>query len=254
MTQFFASFTVSTSAAAGIPSAGFSGTASGVAQAVLASKNAATVLSEKSGQRDSILQALQILFNDPTEMKHDVLKTYLKELRGGLIATNNSIEWITRYLSLVMVSGMSHLAQIPSDAATLVRETAKGLSKVEIPGDELKEASTKAFTFDPKEQKPSASVDKVADLVSNQGGQIIDKVHKAINLNNNSHARTHAKTAASTGAGGTVTATAIMPSAAALLTNMIGQIAREASAVSHFLKRSRRARRMTKMYIMQADR
>ncbi|WP_253255795.1 hypothetical protein [Legionella quinlivanii] len=235
MVKFFDSFTVTTAAAAGIPTASASGPGFGFSQAVTASQNAATVLSDKSGRRDSLLHALNVLFEDPADIDHSVLDSYMKELREGLIATNDSLAFITRYISLAMVSGVSHLAQIPSDGVTVTHKTAEGLSRLDIPSDEMKNASTKAFIFNPQDQKPSASIDSVAGLVKDQGGQVMDNVYNAINIAENSHAGTHARTAASTGAGGSVTATAFIPSAAALLTNMVGQLFREGSAVSHFL-------------------
>ncbi|KTD06203.1 transmembrane protein [Legionella gratiana] len=232
--NFFRSFTVTGAAITGIPSASVSGIGSGVSQSVVAAKNASAVLSEKSGQRDSILRALHVLFENPADLDHSALETYLDELREGLIATNDSIAFIVRNALLGLLSGVGHVVQIPSDVASVVKETGHGLSQVKIPTDKMQDASKQAFKFDAKGKGSSVSVNSVSQVIGDQGGNIIDEVAKAINIDGNSHAETHARVAASTGAGASVATTAILPTATALLIDMIGQIFREGSAIGHF--------------------
>lgn len=232
--KFFRSFTVTGAAITAIPSALGSGLSHGVSQSGLAAKNATSVLSENSGQRDSLLRSLKVLFADPDKMDHSVLEAFIKEIRDGVIATNDSIAFIVRNALLGVLSGVGHLAQIPGDVATVIQETGKGLSNTKIPGDKLQEASKHAFTFDPKGKGSSVSVNRISKVIADQGGQIIDEVDKAINVDGNSHAETHAHAAASTSAGGSVATTAAIPSAVALLTDLIGQVFREGQAISYF--------------------
>ncbi|KTD55673.1 transmembrane protein [Legionella santicrucis] len=232
--NFFRSFTVTGAAITGIPSASVSGIGSGVSQSVLAAKNASAVFSEKSGQRDSILRALHVLFENPPKLDHSALETYIEEIREGVIETNDSVAFIVRNALLGLLSGVGHLVQVPSDIATVVKETGRGLSHVEIPSDKMQDAMKQAFKFDAKGKGGSVSVNSVSGVISDQGAHIIDEVAKAINIDGNSHAESHARVAASTVAGGSVATTAILPTATALLTDMIGQIFREGGAISHF--------------------
>ncbi len=71
------SITITTAAIPGMFTAVGSGVASGVAQSVANVNKASLVLSEHSGQRDSLLRSLQILFDDQHQMDHSVLETYL---------------------------------------------------------------------------------------------------------------------------------------------------------------------------------
>jgi hypothetical protein len=234
MAKFFDSFTVTGAAGTGIPSAVVSGIGSGLSQSALASQNATLVLSRNSGQRDSLLQALNVLFDDPGKQDHSVLETYLEEIRGGVIATNDSLALVVRNALLGLVSGVGHVTQIPSDVVTVVQEIGNGLSNLQIPTDEMQDASKKAFAFDAKEKEFSLSAKSVSKFGGKQSDSIMDAVEKKIHIDRNSHANTHARVAASTSAGGSVALTAILPSATALLTNAIGQIPREGSAISHF--------------------
>lgn len=232
--NFFRSFTVTGAAITGIPSASVLGVGSGVSQSVLAAKNASAILCEKSGQRDSILRALHVLFENPPKLDHSVLETYIEEIREGAIATNDSIAFVVRNALLGLLSGVGHLAQVPSDVATVVKETGHGVSQAQIPTDKMQEAIKQAFKFDAKGKGASVSINSVSRGVSDQGGHIMDEVARAINIDGNSHAETHARAAASTGAGASVATTAVLPTATALLTDMIGQIFREGQAISHF--------------------
>ncbi len=232
--NFFRSFTVTGAAITGIPSATVLGVGSGLSQSVLAANNASAVLCEKSGQRDSILRALQVLFENHPKLDHSALETYIEEIREGGIATNDSVAFVVRNALLGLLSGVGHLAQVPIDVATVVKETGHGLSQVQIPTDKMQDAIKQAFKFDDKGKGASISISSVSRGIGDQGVHIMDEVAKAINIDGNSHAETHARAAASTGAGASVATTAVLPTATALLTDLIGQIFREGEAVSHF--------------------
>jgi uncharacterized protein (UPF0332 family) len=234
MPKFFETFTLTSAAIPGVASAVGSGVASGFSQSVLAAKKAVELLSDKSGQRDSLLAALNVLFDNPPDMDLSVLETYLKELKDGLIATNDAVALSVRNALLSVLSGVSHVVQIPNDVATVVKETGNGLTNIQIPTDKMRDALKNAFIFDAQEKGGSASVSSVADLVGKQGGHVMNEVNKAIDIEHNSHAAAHAYIAASSGAGASITTTAIVPTGVALLTNTIGQIFREGSAISHF--------------------
>lgn len=233
--NMFRSFSVTTAAIAGIPTAAVSGVGNGVQLSGLAAQKASQVLADNSGQRDSLLQALQALFVAPEHMDNSVLDTFMDEIKGGLVATNDSVAFIIRNALLGVYSGVSHASQIPLDASLVSEESGKGLSNSKIPFDKLQEASQKAFKFDvaQKESAPPSS-GAVSDAVAKVADGITDKIDKKINRADNSHAKTHARTANSTGVGASVMVTAAIPTGAALLTDTIGHIFREAQAISHF--------------------
>ncbi|MDR3443201.1 MAG: hypothetical protein P4L65_09300 [Legionella sp.] len=228
------SLTVTSAAFPGILSAISSGVGGGLSQSVSAAKKASAVLSENGSQRDSLLKSLKALFDDQPELDHQVLETYLDELKDGLIATNESSAFMVRNVLLGLISGVGHVSQIPLDATAIAKQTGKGLSNIEIPTDKIKDASQKASKFDLKVEGSSASVHSVADAASKQGGEIIDKVYMEIRIADNSHAETHAKTAASTSAGGSILTTAALPVTTALVIDTIGQVSKEAGAINHF--------------------
>ncbi|MFA6302160.1 MAG: hypothetical protein WC627_03395 [Legionella sp.] len=233
--NMFRTFSVTTAAIAGIPTAAVSGLGNGVQLSGLAAQKASQVLFDNSGQRDSLLRALQALFVAPEHMDNSVLDTFMDEIKGGLVATNDSVAFIIRNALLGVYSGVSHASQIPLDASVVAEESGKGLSNSQIPFNQLQEASQKAFKFDVAQKKSSpASVEAVSDAVAKVADGVTEKVDKKLNKADNSHAKTHARTANSTGVGASVLATAAIPTGAALLTDTIGHIFREGQAISHF--------------------
>ena len=231
--DFFYSFSVTTAAVPGALSAIASGIASGLGQSATAAQKASGVLSEHTGQRDSLLRSLNALFEDQPKLDHSALETYMDDLKDGLIATNDAFAFIIKNILLILYSGVGHIPQIPIDIATIVTQTGAGLARLEIPSDAVKKAIVKASTFDVKVADSSASASSVTDEVSKQGGDVLDKVHHDIHIADNSHAATHAKTAV-TAAGGTVGTTAALPTATALLTDTVGQVLKESAAIGHF--------------------
>ncbi len=233
MTKFFDSSTLTTVGAAGLPSATVSGFTGGLSQSLSAAQKAAALLSERSGQRDSLLQALNILFADQAKLDPSVLETYLKEINGGLIATNDSTAFLVRNVLLAVVSGVSNVLQIPGDSATVVTQTGKGLLETQIPSDKSQEASKKAFIFNEEDKYSSASASSVAEFVGEKSGKLMDAIYYDINIHGNSHAKMHARTGL-TGASASISLTAALPSGTAMLIDMIGQIFREGSAIKNF--------------------
>lgn len=230
--NFFHSFTVTTAAFPGALSAIASGVGGGLSQSLTAAKQASAILSNHSGERDSLLRSLKALFDQQPKLDHSVLETYLDDLKDGLIATNDSFAFIMRNVLLSLVSGVGHSSQVPIDSITITQQTGKGLSHLEIPKEKVRAASKAASTFDDNVKGSSASVGSVTDAVTGRGGDVIDKIYKEIDKRDNSHAATHARVAA-TGASGSIATTAAIPSGTALVTDTVGHVFRESSALHH---------------------
>jgi hypothetical protein len=231
--NFFDTLSLTTAAIPGVTSAVFSGLGGGLSQSVPAAIKASEILSDHSGQRDSLLKSLKALFDDKPELSHSVLDNYQDEIKDGLIATNDFFAFIARNGLLGAVSLIGHLSQLPSDASTIVQHTLTGLSNSKIPMDKVEAASKHASTFDDNVKGSSGSIISVTKEVSKQGGDVTDKIDKDIHVLGNSHAATHAKIGA-TGASGSIAATAILPLVTALVTDVVGGAFKETGALTHF--------------------
>jgi hypothetical protein len=231
--DFFRSFSVTTAGLVGVPSAVLSGMGSGLTQSAAAVQKASAVLSQHTGERDSLLRSLKVLFEDPAKLDHSAQESFLDELRDALIATNDSFAFIVRNALLILFSGVTHVPQVPLDLSIVGVETAKGLSRIETHMDKIQQASQKASTLDVQVKGSSASASSVSDELGKRSGEVIDQVHKDIDIDGNSHAGTHAKIG-TTAAAGTVGTTAFLPTAVAVLTDVVGAVPRELSATHHF--------------------
>src|SRR5436309_1710059 len=103
--NFFDSFSVSTAAVVGVPSAIGLGIASGLSQSALAAQNASAVLTNNSGERDSLLKSLKALFDDQEKQDHSALESF-GEIKEGLMATNDFFAFVIKNVLLSGVSGI----------------------------------------------------------------------------------------------------------------------------------------------------
>lgn len=235
--DFFKTFSVTTAAIPGAPSATFSGTGQGTSQSMSAVHHASQIFSQKSGQRDSILELLNALFKDTPVPDNSILQTYSDEIRAGLVATNLAGAFTARNGLLTLSSAVGHLTQLPLDMFIVISEIAKSSldSNLARHQDKIIKATHDASSFDPEIKKPSHSIAAVSALGADPVKKMSNRINNAFELPDNSHATSHAS-AASTTAGLSVATTGVAPAITALITDAVGQIPREVSATNHFSK------------------
>lgn len=250
--HFFRSSSVTTAAIPGGSTATASGIGGGFSQSALAAQKASAVLSANSGHRDSLFNALKVLFEDQPQMVPSVLETYLPELNDGLIATDHSIAFVVRNVLLSVYSGATHLAQVPSDLSSVIKHTGHGLSHIEIPSDKIEDAFHKTSTFKPEAKGSFQSMQSVSEALGKQAEKVMDGLNKDF-PRNNSHASGHAQFA-TTIAGVSIGVTGALPTALALGTDLVGQTFKEISATSHFVTEESASRDGKKnVYVASSD-
>ncbi len=234
----FDTSTATTVAPTGLAAAVFSGAIAGFTHSAKATQKAIDVLSRNSVQRDSLLKSLKALFDDDFKFDNSVLDTFPEELREGLVGTNDAIALTIKNVLLGLSSGVTHTSQLPFDTATIVKHTAENASYTEEHTSKIIPAAiSAASTFDLKNEANSQNSSASIACVSDGYGRRIDKVTKAINesigVPDNSHAQSH-QNLATVVAGGSLTVSAAPTAASAVVTDAIGHVSQEVSAVRHF--------------------
>lgn len=226
------------SATTAVPFGAVTGVSGGMASAFAGSANATVrasgALIDNSGPL-SLLHSLNELFKEPLALNNTILETFPQELRGGLMATNNSVAIVMRNLLLGISSIAPHAVQLPTDTIIALINATKALTHIQIPSDKILPEITKASRFDREEKNSTTSVGNLLNFAGKEFNKTQEKTTQNFNIRNNSHADTHESIAGPTLGGASTAASLAVPSASAFATDLLGTLPRECSALKHFI-------------------